>query len=92
MTQKGVDDLRSALEITDWDVLCEHRDDIDSMGDCVTEYINFCVDTTIPTTEVRCFPNNKPWITRDLKALLNKKKRAFKWGDKEEVKRVQKGN
>ncbi len=92
MTQKGVDDLRSALEITDWDVLCEHGDDIDSMGDCVTEYINFCVDTTIPTTEVRCFPNNKPWITRDLKALLNKKKRAFKGRDKEEVKRVQKGN
>ncbi len=26
MTQKGVDDLRSALEITDWDVLCEHGD------------------------------------------------------------------
>lgn len=24
-----------------------------------------------------CFPNNKPWITKDLKKLLNKKKQAF---------------
>ncbi|KAI3356197.1 hypothetical protein L3Q82_017181, partial [Scortum barcoo] len=34
-------------------------------------------------------PNNKPWITRDLKALLNKKKRAFRAGDREEQRRVQ---
>ncbi|MED6237053.1 Mitofusin-2, partial [Ataeniobius toweri] len=31
---------------------------------------------------VRCFPNNKPWITSDLKDLLNKKK-AFREGDRE---------
>ncbi|KAI3370924.1 hypothetical protein L3Q82_023481 [Scortum barcoo] len=33
--------------------------------------------------------NNKPWITRDLKALLNKKKMAFRAGDREEQRRVQ---
>ena len=37
------------------------------------------------TWTVRCFPNNRPWIT---KALLNKKKRAFR-GDREEMRRVQ---
>ena len=43
----------------------------------------------MPTRTVRCFPNNKPWITNDLKALLNKKKRAFRSGDREELRRVQ---
>lgn len=53
------------------------------MVDCVTGYINFCVDKTIPTSEERCFPNNKPWITSE-------KKRVFRRGYKEEVKRIQK--
>ncbi|KAI4899540.1 hypothetical protein NFI96_016156 [Prochilodus magdalenae] len=38
---------------------------------------------------IRCFANNKPWVTSNLKHLLNQKKRAFKTGDKEELKRVQ---
>ena len=59
------------------------------MTDCITEYIRFCEHTTMPTQTVRCFPNNKPWITNDLKALLNKKKSAFSSGDREELMRVQ---
>ena len=43
----------------------------------------------MPTWTVRCFPNNKTWITNDLKALLNKKKWAFRSGDREELRRVQ---
>ncbi|KAI3375550.1 hypothetical protein L3Q82_003877 [Scortum barcoo] len=59
------------------------------MTDCITEYIRFCEDTTVPARTVHCFSNNKPWITRDLKALLNKKKMAFRAGDREEQRRVQ---
>lgn len=32
------------------------------MTDCITQYINFCVENTIPNRTVRCFCNNKPWI------------------------------
>ncbi|TWW54042.1 hypothetical protein D4764_0214270, partial [Takifugu flavidus] len=49
-----------------------------------------CFDTTDWDVKVRCFPNNKPWVTPDLKALLNEKKRVFRSGDKEELRRVQK--
>ena len=45
------------------------------MTERATDYINFCVDNTILTRTVRCFPSNKPWITSDLKELLNKKKK-----------------
>ena len=43
----------------------------------------------MPARTVQCFSNNKPWITSDLKALLNKKKRAFRSGDRQEQRRVQ---
>ncbi|XP_041827603.1 uncharacterized protein LOC121631042 [Melanotaenia boesemani] len=82
--------LRGALEATDWDALYEpHGEDIDGLTDCVSDYIGFCIENTIPTKEVRCYPNNKPWVTSNLKILLNEKKRAFRSGDRAELKRVQ---
>lgn len=47
------------------------------------------MDIVVPTRTVRCFPNNKPWITSDVKDLLNKKKRAFKEGDQAKLRCVQ---
>ncbi|XP_077458140.1 uncharacterized protein LOC144075198 [Stigmatopora argus] len=83
--------LRDCFETTDWEVLCNsHGNDIDSLTACITDYINFCVENIVPSKKVRCFSNNKPWVTRDLRALLNKKKRAFRSGEKESLKMVQK--
>ena len=63
--------LQDCFETTDWDVLCvPHGEDINNMTDCITEYINFCEQTILPAKTVNCFPNNKPWITSDLKTLL----------------------
>ena len=54
------------------------------------EMILLCVDNTILTRTVRCFPNNKPWTTCNLKELLNKKKRAFGEGNRELLRSLQK--
>ncbi|KAK0138891.1 hypothetical protein N1851_024564 [Merluccius polli] len=59
------------------------------MTDCITDYIRFCEVTTMTARTVHCFSNNNPWITSDLKALLNKKKKAFRSGDRGEQRRVQ---
>ncbi|KAI3368154.1 hypothetical protein L3Q82_007880 [Scortum barcoo] len=63
---------------------------MEEMVDCTTDYINFCMDTVVPVRSVRCFANNKPWITSDIKGLLNQKKKAFKDGDTQELKQIQK--
>ncbi|XP_036073176.1 uncharacterized protein LOC118600210 [Oryzias melastigma] len=82
--------LQDCFDCTDWDALClPHGDDINSMTDYITDYIKFCEDTIMPSKTVSCYPNNKPWITSDLKALLNEKKRAYRYGDREWLKRVQ---
>ena len=36
------------------------------------------------------FPNNKPWITKNIKGIINRKKLAFLKNDKEEYRSVQK--
>ncbi len=86
-----MESLCGALEATDWNALYEpHGEDIDSITDCASEYIKFCVDTSIPTKVIGCYPNNKPRVTSDLKVLLNEKKRTSRAGDRTELKCVQK--
>ncbi|KAI3369253.1 hypothetical protein L3Q82_007798 [Scortum barcoo] len=55
-----------------------HNENMEEMVDCTTDYINFCMDAVVPVRSVRCFANNKPWVTSDIKGLLNQKKKAFK--------------
>ncbi|XP_051251058.1 uncharacterized protein LOC127360648 [Dicentrarchus labrax] len=82
--------LRDCFGSTDWDVLQgSHCEDIEEAVDCTTDYINFCMDVVNPVRTVHCYANNKPWITSHVKGLLNQKKRAFKDGDQQELRRVQ---
>ena len=59
-----------------------HMEMISRPGLCVTDYINFCVESITPTRTVR-YPSNKSWITSHLKKDLNLKKKAFKMEDRE---------
>ena len=75
------------FDTTDWEVLCSTlREDIDSLTSCITEYIHFFVESTVPTKRVQCFSNNKPWVILDLKVLSTEKKRVFRSGDKKDRK------
>ncbi|XP_060718894.1 uncharacterized protein LOC132840862 isoform X1 [Tachysurus vachellii] len=54
--------LKDCFETTMWEELCNpHGEDIDNLTDCV--------ENTVPTRTVRCFPNNKLWINPDIKTL-----------------------
>ncbi|XP_055367950.1 uncharacterized protein LOC129604646 [Betta splendens] len=90
-TAESEEALRDCFNTTVWTELCDpHGEDINAITDCVTDYINFCCENTVPTRRVLCFTNSKPWVTPDIKALLKEKKRAFKSGDREELRRAQK--
>lgn len=82
--------LQGCFEVTDWHVSCEPQgEDIDGLMECITDYINFCVDCTVPAQTVHCYSNNKPWVTKDIKAILNAKMRVFRASNREEVKTMQ---
>ena len=49
----------------------------DEKVDFVSCYVNFCEDLVSEHKTVKCYPNNKPWVTKELKELINEKKIAF---------------
>lgn len=52
----------------------------------LSSYVTFCVDLVIPTKKVVIYPNNKPWVTKEFKCVINKKKQSFDSGDLMEMK------
>ena len=49
----------------------------DELADTRMSYIQFCEHNVIQMKTIRIFPNNKQWITKYLKCMLNQKKLAF---------------
>lgn len=41
--------------------------DINDRVVVVSDYVNFCVDTVLPTKTIKVYSNDKPWLTRELK-------------------------
>lgn len=87
---ESVEELRGCFECTEWEVFLNACNTVSEATDVVSSYISFCEDLIIPQKKVKIFPNNKPWITKSLKATLNKKKIAFQTGNKTDRKSVQK--
>ncbi len=50
------------------------------------DYIDFCV----PTKEIKIYPNNKMYISTEVKHIMNLRKIAFKNRDRAEKKHVEK--
>ena len=82
--------LLGCMEATDFDVLYDENASIDYNVDVLNSYIAFCIDHIVPRKLVKCFPNNKPWVTKELKPLLNKKKYLLSHHDRDQLKIVQK--
>ncbi len=87
----SIETLRGCLELTDWDVFFKNNDsDLNLVTDSVSSYLTFCTNSVIPSKKVRLYPNNKPWVTKDLKICLNKKKLPFLNGDRQKVNELEK--
>jgi hypothetical protein len=84
------DTLQGCMECTDFDVLYDENGSIEQNVDVLNAYFSFCIDIIVPKKVVKCFPNNKPWVTKELKILLNKKKYLIGVNEREELKAVQK--
>ena len=52
-------------------------EDSEELAEMITDYVKFCENSMTTERTIRCFPNNKPWVTAEVKARLMKKKRAL---------------
>ena len=60
------------------------RDSSDGIEDhitSVTGFINKCIDDVVPTVTVRTYPNQKPWITGNIRTELKARAAAFRERD-----------
>lgn len=80
-SDKSKEQLRDCFDDTNWDMFFESCQDGDELTDTITSYIKFCEDYVSETKTVKIFPNNKPWVSKQLKICLNEKKAAFCSGD-----------
>ena len=85
-TEDSVACLQGCFDCTDlemFDQMCTSFNELTDVicfnepTDVISSYISFCVESVIPSKHITIFPNNKPWVTKDLKGVLNKKKRVF---------------
>lgn len=53
----------------------------DKKASIITDYINFCIETTIPVKNIIKYPNSKPWITPQIRNSLKQKHKAFRQKD-----------
>ena len=75
--QEGRERLADCLDCTDWNVFIDACEDLDELNDTVSSYINFCESNCIKKKIVKCFGNNKPWVTNEMKILLKEKRKAY---------------
>lgn len=83
---ESVDRLQTAFEITDWDVLLSSGGDIYVQTDVVNCYVRFCESQHIATKTITEYPNNKSWLTKEVKLILQERKQAHRAGDHAKVK------
>lgn len=46
------------------------------------------VQRTVPIRSIHCHSNTIPWLTKDVKTILNAKKKAFRAGNKKDLRTI----
>ena len=59
----------------------DSSDGIEMYTTSVTGFINKCIEDVVPTVTVRTYPNQKPWITGNIRTELKGRAAAFKERD-----------
>ena len=79
-TGSNVDALRSCFECTD---------SLEEATDTVSGYVKFWQDLIVEEKAVKLYPNNKPWLTKEMRELLKRKRTAYKNGDLQQKRSLQ---
>lgn len=74
---EAVEQLKGCFECTDWKALTQDAVDVSEAAAVVADYIKFCEDLAIPKKVIKLFPNNKPWVTKRVKAKIIQKNKLF---------------
>ena len=89
-TYQYIEDFCRCFECTDWGVFLDSCDDLTELNDHATGYIKFCEGLICSEKIFKCYPNNKSWITKEVKDIIIRKRVTFILGEKAKLKSLQK--
>ena len=78
MNDEACETLKGCFDCTEWDVMTDSCDSFDEQIFTTCSYIQFCEDLVTTTKKIKCYPNNKPWVSKELKEIINEKNNASK--------------
>ena len=81
--------LKVCFECTSRNVFEDSSADLDEMTEVISGYTDFYVGVVISAKTSRVYPNDKPWVTKGLKEVLNQKKTVFAPGSLQDRKEIQ---
>jgi hypothetical protein len=89
MNDISLEKLEDCFYLTNWDMFINDADgDVNVLSDVVTSYISFCSEVHLERKEVKMFPNNKPWVTSDLRKCIIDKHNSYGKEDYQEKQRL----
>jgi hypothetical protein len=73
--------LQDCFASSDWNMFRDSSNGIEEYTTSVIGFINKCIDDIVPTVTVLTNPNQKPWITGNIRIKLKGRAAAFKERD-----------
>lgn len=71
--------LQDCFAQTNWDLF---EQDLETYTQTILFYITSCIDNVTVEKRIRVYPNQKPWMTKEVHTLLRARDMAFKSGDR----------
>ena len=84
----SVETLKSCFSCTNWDLF--HSLELEEATDTINDYIKFCKDNVLTQKCITMYPNNKSYISKEIKECIVQRNAAFKNGDLLSMKNTQK--
>lgn len=87
-TSDNIEVLKGCFDYTDWIMFLNTCSALNEQVLTIPNYITFCVGSCYSYKKKNTlYPNKKPWVTKELKSILNMKKKVFLSGTNEEKKK-----
>ncbi len=69
--------LQATLDDVDWDMFRASSSDVSEFTDVAVSFVNTLTEQATETITVRTFPNQKPWVDRTIRDVVNKRNAAY---------------
>ncbi|ELU00762.1 hypothetical protein CAPTEDRAFT_202158 [Capitella teleta] len=67
------EEVAGSLACTGWSVSWDACSSIHEVTETMSSYINFCIDCIVPDKNIKIYPNNNSWVTKELRTLMANK-------------------